>query len=67
MFHRRYSNCRSQNYARYDRIIRQTVENTSFVERLLCVLRAFALAKGYQGYKSNFGFHVPFDCEIRQI
>ena len=25
------------------------------------------LAKGYQGYKSNFGFHVPFDREIWQI
>ena len=26
-----------------------------------------ALAKGYQGHKSNFGFHVPFDREIWQI
>ena len=26
-----------------------------------------AFGKGYQGYKSNFGFRVPFDHEIRQI
>ena len=26
-----------------------------------------AFGKGYQGYKSNFGFDVPFDREIRQI
>ena len=30
MFHRRYSNCRPLNSARYNRIICQTVENTSF-------------------------------------
>ena len=65
MFHRRYSNCRPQNSARYNRIICQTVENMSFLERLSCILHAFA--KGYQGHKSNFGFHVPFDREIRQI
>ena len=67
MFHRRYSNCRPQNSARYNRIICQTVENMSFLERLRlsCILHAFA--KGYQGHKSNFGFHVPFDREIRQI
>ena len=65
MFHRRYSNCRPLNSARYNRIICQTVENTSFFERLSCILHA--LAKGYQGYKSNFGFHVPFDREIWQI
>ena len=65
MFHHRYSNCRPQNSARYNRIIRQTAENTSFLERLLRILQAFA--KGYQGYKTYFGFHVPFDCEIRQI
>ena len=52
-------------FARYNRIICQRVENTSFFERLSCILHA--LAKGYQGYKSNFGFHVPFDCEIWQI
>ena len=65
MFHRRYSNCRPLNSARYNRIICQTVENTSFFERLLCILHA--LAKSYQGYKFNFGFHVPFDREIWQI
>ena len=70
MFHRRYSNCRSQNSALYNHIICQTVENMSFLERLRlsCILQAFA--KGYQGHKSdksNFGFHVPFDREIRQI
>ena len=65
MFHRRYSNCRPLNSARYNRIICQRVENTSFFERLSCILHA--LAKGYQGYKSNFGSHVPFDCEIWQI
>ena len=26
-----------------------------------------ASAKGYQGYKSNFGCRVPFDRELRQI
>ena len=31
MFHRRYSNCRPLNSARYNRIICQTVENTSFL------------------------------------
>ena len=25
-----------------------------------------AFAKGYKGYKSNFGFRVPFDRESRQ-
>ena len=65
MFHRRYSNCRPLNSARYNRIICQRVENTSFFERLSCILHA--LAKGYQGYKSNFGFHVPFEREIWQI
>ena len=61
MFHRRYSNCRPLNSARYNRVICQTVENTTFFERLSCILNA--LAKGYQGYKSSFGFHVPFDRE----
>ena len=65
MFHRRYSNCRPLNSARYNRIICQTVENTSFFGRMSCILHA--LAKGYQGYKSNFGFRVPFDREIWQI
>ena len=65
MFHRRYSNCRPLNSVRYNRIICQTVENTQFLERLSCILHA--LAKGYQGYKSNFRFHVPFDREIWQI
>ena len=46
MFHRRYSNCRPQNSARCNRIICQTVEKTSFLERLPCKLHAFA--KGYQ-------------------
>ena len=27
-----------------------------------CILQAFA-----KGYQSSFGFHVPFDREIRQI
>ena len=38
MFHRRYSNCRPLNSARYNRIICQTVENTSFFERLSCII-----------------------------
>ena len=46
MFHRRYSNCGPQNSARCNRIICQTVEKTSFLERLPCELHAFA--KGYQ-------------------
>ena len=54
MSHRRYSNCRPLSSARYNRIICQTVENTSFLERLSCILHA--LAKGYQGYKSNSDF-----------
>ena len=45
MFHRRYSNCRPQISAGYNRIIYQT-ENTSFLERLSCILHSFA--KGYQ-------------------
>ena len=65
MFRRRYSNCRPQTSARYNRIICQAVVNMSFLERLSCILHAFE--KGYQGHKSNFGFHVPFDREIRQI
>ena len=48
-----------------NRIICQTVENKSFLERLSCILHAFA--KGYQGYKSNFGFHVPLDLQVQQI
>ena len=64
MSHRRYLKCRPQNSARYNRII-QRVENTSFLETLSCKLHAFA--KGYKGYKSNFGFHVPFTNKIRQI
>ena len=52
-------------FSRHNRIICHRVENTSFFERLSCILHA--LAKGYQGYKSNFGFHVPFDREIWQI
>ena len=35
----------------------QTVENMPTLKRLSCILHAFA--KGYQGYKSNFGFHFP--------
>ena len=31
-----------------------TIENTSFLERLLCILHAFA--KGHQGYKSTLDF-----------
>ena len=61
MFHGRYWNCRPQNSARYNRKICQRVENTSFRERLSCILQAFA--KDHQDYKSNFGFHVPFDRE----
>ena len=61
MFHGRYWNCRPQNSALYNRKICQRVENTSFRERLSCILQAFA--KDHQGYKSNFGFHVPFDRE----
>ena len=38
MFHHRYSNCRPLNSARYNRIICQRVENTSFFERLSCIL-----------------------------
>ena len=52
--HRRYSNCWRQNSGRYHRIIRQTEENKSFLE-------------SYQGYRSNFGFCVPFGWEIGQI
>ena len=66
MFHRHYSNWRPQNSGWYNRIICQTVENTSFLERLSCILHA--CAKGsYQGYKSNFGFRLPFSCEILPI
>ena len=63
MFHHHYSNCRPQNSGWYNRIICQTVENTSFLERLSCILHAFAKGS-YQGYKSNFGFRFPFSCEI---
>ena len=56
-----------KNSARYNRIICQTVENTSFLERLSCILHSH-VCEMYQGYKSNFGFHVFFfDLEIRQI
>ena len=65
MFHRRFSNCRPQNSTLYNRIICQTLENVSFLESLPCILHGFET--GYQGYKSNFGFHVPFDREIWQI
>ena len=58
MFHHRYSNCRPLNSARFNHIICQTIENTSFLQRLSCILHA--LAKGYQGYKSNFGFSCSF-------
>ena len=61
MYHRCYSNCRPQNSAWYNRIICQTLENVSFLESLPCILHGFET--GYQGYKSNFGFHVPFDRE----
>ena len=54
MFHRRYSNCRPQNSARCNRIICQTVEKTSFLERLPCILHAFA--KGYQVTNPISGF-----------
>ena len=46
LFHRRHSNWGPQNSARCNRIICQTVEKTSFLERLPCKLHAFA--KGYQ-------------------
>ena len=61
MFHRRFSNCRPQSSTLYNRIICQTLENVSFLESLPCILHAFET--GYQGYKSNFGFRVPFDRE----
>ena len=61
MFHRRFSNCRPQNSTWYNRIICQTLEKVSFLESLPCILHAFAT--GYQGYKSNFGFRVPFNRE----
>ena len=61
MFHRRFSNCRPQNSTLYNRIICQTLENVSFLESLPCIMHGFET--GYQGYKSNFGFHVPFDRE----
>ena len=61
MFHRHYSNCRLQNSARYNRIICLTVEDTSFLERMSCILHEFA--KGYQGYTPNFGFYVPPERE----
>ena len=48
-----------KNSARYNRIICQTVENTSFLERLSCILHSH-VCEMYQGYKSNFGFHVFF-------
>ena len=54
MFHRRYSNCRPQNCARCNRIIRQTIENTSFLERLLCVLHAFAKVTEVTNLISHF-------------
>ena len=38
MFYRRCSNYRPLNSARYNRIICQTVENTSFFERLSCII-----------------------------
>ena len=34
------------------------------LDRLSCILHAFV--KGYQGYKSNFGFRVSFDRESRR-
>ena len=54
MFHRRYSKCRPQNSARYNRIICQRVENMSFLETLSCKLHAFA--KGYEGYNPIWDF-----------
>ena len=42
------------------------MENASFLERLSCILHTFAKGS-YQGYKSNFGFHVPFGREILPI
>ena len=63
MFHRRYysySNCRQQNSARYNSVHNlSSVENTSFLERLPCILHSH-VCEMYQGYKSNFGFHGFF-------
>ena len=58
MFNRRFSNCRPQNSAPYNPTIWQTVENTSFLEKLSYILQAFA--KGYQGYKSQFWISRTF-------
>ena len=63
MFHRRYSNCQPQNSARYNRIICQRVENTSFLRR--CHANCTRLPKVAK--VTNFGFHVPFTDKIRQI
>ena len=63
MFHRRYSNCQPQNSARYNRIICQRVENTSFLRR--CHANCTRLPKVAE--VTNFGFHVPFTDKIRQI
>ena len=51
MFHHRYSNRHHKILHAW--LVKQS-KNTSFLERLSCILHAFA--KGYQGYKSNFGF-----------
>ena len=62
--HRWYLSCWLQNFAWCN--ICQTVENTSFLKRRLSywtLLQTF----NYQCYRSNFGFHIPFECEIRQI
>ena len=55
-----YSNCRQQNSARYNSVHNlSSVENTSFLERLPCILHSH-VCEMYQGYKSNFGFHFFF-------
>ena len=54
-----YSNCRQQNSARYNRFYNLSNSNTSFLERLSCISHSH-VCEMYQGYKSNFGFHVFF-------
>ena len=56
MFHRRYSNYRPLSHNL------QTVETRHFLRGCRACRNEFA-----KGYKSNFGFHVPFDREIQQI
>ena len=54
---------RSRNYPRYHNIIHQTVENIISCEAAI----SNAFTKRYQGYRSIFGFRVPFGRKIWQI